>query len=426
MSKQSLEMSCSRTAADASITSVKASVKRLFGSRQSKRPNAFSPFACVHRVDNDNSDHCLQGRQLPLDPLISQIRHRQSPTSCKQQRISDNLLYKQALVRMQLEARKQKRIETDLRQMVGDVGATLFDPLDLDFLHPDAAANDDKLWHPPSTTQEESKQEQYHHEMVPIPEKPSLASMLTVATEAETYYHDSSSDGEEHHHFPVEVQVESLEDLQTCPRILTLRMMQQLHDEGLPDQLQMHKWVRCFAIGRDGDSFITLLDHCSSFTHTLLVIQTTDGHILGGFASEAWKAEDKDKKKRSRTYYGNGQTFLFANHPDKVSSDIDPSAKELTLFKWTGSNDYNQICDVEQKVLAMGGVGDFGLIVQDDFFRGTTGRCGTFDNPPLVPGGTFEIESFEVYGLVPLIQSFSELPSTTTRSSGSLSFRDVL
>ena len=49
----------------------------------------------------------------------------------------------------------------------------------------------------------------------------------------------------------------------------------------------------------------------------------------------------------------------------------------------------------------MGGEGDFGLIVQDKFAIGETGRSMTYRNPPLVSGGHFEIAALEVYGIVP-------------------------
>lgn len=56
----------------------------------------------------------------------------------------------------------------------------------------------------------------------------------------------------------------------------------------------------------------------------------------------------------------------------------------------------------------MGGGGAFGLIVNESFSHGTTGRCSTFGNEPLVPdlGGTFEVMNFEVYGFKSLAESY--------------------
>ncbi len=194
---------------------------------------------------------------------------------------------------------------------------------------------------------------------------------------------------------------ESLED--HCPRILTKDMMQQLHS-CLPESLQMNSWHRCFALGRDGDSFIKLLDSCSAFTYTLLVIRTVEGHVLGGFASQPWQAAS-DRSTKPGAYYGTGQSFLFASCPEEGISGLDAEARTtfsgtpLQIFSWTGSNDYCQICDTHRQMICMGGGGDFGWILRDHLTRGQTGRCRTFGNPPLVPGGSFDVADVEVYGL---------------------------
>jgi TLD len=257
-------------------------------------------------------------------------------------------------------------------------------------------------------------------------------------------------------YYPVELQREDASNLLSCPRILTTSMMQQLHDEGLPESLQMNVWERCFAIGRDGDSFLTLLDYCAPYTQTLVCIRTTRGHVLGGFVSHPWKSPEGHGNRHA--YYGSsGVSFLFCSHPGQVvtttssygnssSTDSIPVAttspgdstctsknkkKELQIYKWTGYNDYCQICNVEEAKLAMGGHGDFGLIVEDNFWHGQTGHCSTYNNPPLIPNnnnsnsnendndnsddlndGFFEVEAFEIYGLVPYIQSFVPTPTS--------------
>jgi TLD len=248
--------------------------------------------------------------------------------------------------------------------------------------------------------------------------------------------------------YPVELQWEDASNLVSCPRILTPAMMQQLHDEGLPESLQMNAWERCFAIGRDGDCFVTLLDYCAPYTQTLICLRTTRGHVLGGFVSHPWRSQEGYGNRHA--YYGSsgGVSFLFCSHPGPTtgccgssssssSSSTIPepdTSKELQIYKWTGSNDYCQICNVDQAKLAMGGHGDFGLIVEDNFWHGQTGHCSTYNNPPLIPAtnsdnennddlnnssssggdGFFEVEAFEIYGLVPYIQSFVPTPTSAS------------
>lgn len=286
--------------------------------------------------------------------------------------------------------------------MVGEVGIALFDPLDLKHLsceipcdiRQDAAT---APLPPPTLTASISEPNLSHSSPIVTIKGATSPASLTCATE-QVCMHFSV----EEEHYPVEIETESASSLRTCPRLLTDSMIQQLHDS-LPDALQMNKWERCFAIGRDGDSFLTFTQFCAPYQYTLIAIKTVSGHLLGGFATESWGG-----KRKKHSYYGTGQSFVFCDHPAVLpgyDADLDPT-KELSLYSWSGDNNYCQICNSGEQKLAMGGVGDFGLIVQENFNRGQTGRCRTYNNPPLTPdpAGLFEIESLEVYGMVPLYQ----------------------
>ena len=202
--------------------------------------------------------------------------------------------------------------------------------------------------------------------------------------------------------------------------------MQQLHDEGLPKTLHMSRWERCFAIGRDGDDFWSFLERTAQFSKTIVVIQTCDGAILGGFATMPWKKANGPQN----AYFGTGQSFLFASHPAndrEDSTEINTSGndgtksrgdnhegdhkddKPLRLFRWTVTNDFCQIADSGR--LGMGGGTDFGFLIQDNFLRGRSGPCKTFGNPALVRGGYFEISALEVYGLRTFGDSLSSFSS---------------
>ena len=296
-----------------------------------------------------------------------------------------------------------------LRDMVGGLAKTLFDPLDLENLSCEIPCEirQDALAAPllppnPTLNLTASMSEPNLRHSSPLAttkSMPSLASLTCASTEQ-----DSMHFSDEEEHYPVEIEPESPSSLRTCPRLLTDSMIQQLHDT-LPDALQMNKWERCFSIGRDGDSFLTFTNFCAPYQYTLIAIKTVSGHLLGGFATESWGG------KRKKQYYGTGHSFVFCDHPAIIpgyDAELDPS-KELHLYSWSGDNNYCQICNSGEQKLAMGGVGDFGLIIQDHFNRGQTGRCRTYNNPPLTPdpAGLFEIESLEVYGMVPLFQSMN-------------------
>ena len=220
--------------------------------------------------------------------------------------------------------------------------------------------------------------------------------------------------------FPVQVELpDDPSEYIEAPPILDASALQEFADRALPRNLRIYKWKRIFSIAKDGDLMFTMLEKCATFKHTLMACRTTHGHILGGFASEKW--EDQDGYDKRHSYFGTGTCFLFSNHPK-----IDPmdTKTQFNFYKWSGVNDYCQICDTSTSRIAMGGGhGDFGLVIEDGFFRGTSGHCATFDNPPLIPGidGSFEIVDFEVYGLLPLLSSSSL--STDQNQSRSAKFK---
>lgn len=294
-----------------------------------------------------------------------------------------------------------------LRELVGDFGLTLFNPLACCTTPRDARI----VWELQDDDEQEGQQLQEGHNIALATPKQLILRDLSCISVASTAVTTPESED-----ILTALQIEEEPDsvLQDCPRILSMEMLQQLHDQGLPESLQMCRWERCFAIGRDGDSFYTLLERCNQYQRTFVVIQTTAGHVLGGYAAMPWKK----RNQISNTYFGTGQSFLFASHPegkaqdnlidctDNTLSSSSSSSSPLILYRWTGSNDFCQICDPEEGRLGMGGGSDFGFLVQDDLQRGRTGPCGTFGNPALTTD-YFEIQALEIYGLRPFGESIS-------------------
>ena len=266
-----------------------------------------------------------------------------------------------------------------LRNMVGDVGLALFSPLDLEAFEP-------------------------------LDKKKSDTADIDIDGQ-----HDQAVE------YPIDMMPERQSVLAYCPRLLTPSMLRQIMNH-LPDAVQTMTWRRLFSLSRDGDSFLTMLNRCHNYSKTIIVIETTDGHILGGYASAPW-----DKQIGTmRSFYGSGQSFLFATHPDDMDdSQAAEGGDKIYVYPWTGNNNYCQVCDVEEGQMAMGGGGSFGLIVQENFSRGSTGRCSTFGNPALIPsctnvGGTFDLVDFEVYGFSSMMDAFAPSLPTETHKRSSL------
>ena len=133
---------------------------------------------------------------------------------------------------------------------------------------------------------------------------------------------------------------------------------------------------------------------------TVLVVKTTAGRLFGGYADTRWEA--RHKNRQADGFYGSAQACLFrfprCGETTTTSSKDD---NEVVIYKWTGANRYIQLCDAYKRAVAFGGGGDdgdFGLCIEDDFRRGTTGHCSTFENEALCEEGYFDVVDLEVWG----------------------------
>jgi len=219
----------------------------------------------------------------------------------------------------------------------------------------------------------------YNSEKTTLEKNDELIFSISIKTEPE----DENDDEEENEDYNLVLRVP---DAVSCPTLLTYDLLSKL-SSSLPRSLQSRTWERSFCIARDGDSIQHMLRLCQPYHQTLLVVQTTKGQVFGAFCTGKWQPF-RTKTQNCNTYYGNGQSFLFA------CDDND----DVEVYRWSGKNHYCQLCQVEQNRIAMGGEGDFGLILEDNFSKGRTGYCATYSNPPLVEDGHFEIAALEIYG----------------------------
>jgi hypothetical protein len=215
---------------------------------------------------------------------------------------------------------------------------------------------------------------------------------------------DESSDSEASSEEEDELIIASDDEIENCPSILSEEQMKFIQKKGLPPTLSLMTWNRMYSLQRDGDCFHTMFKKVSRHQHSMIIIKTADGDILGGYADTPWANQRSGVSRGS--FFGGGRGFLFATNP--LLSEEDERAQRdqigdgdapFLFFRWTGANEYSQICDFDAGTLGMGGGGSFGFFVQDNFTRGSSGACETFSNPPLVKssGGSFDVVDVEVY-----------------------------
>jgi hypothetical protein len=175
--------------------------------------------------------------------------------------------------------------------------------------------------------------------------------------------------------------------------ILNADLMQQIAIHVLPKTVSYQRWKRLYGLERDGDSFGACLRIIDNIAPTLLVVKTTRGDVFGGYADSPWNSQELG----SNRFYGGAQANLFKVIPGGEEAD------KIKVFRWSGANRYIQLCDITRKMLAFGGGGDdgaFGLCVEEDFLKGSTGSCDTFDNEPLCDQENFEIMDLEFWGFM--------------------------
>jgi hypothetical protein len=120
----------------------------------------------------------------------------------------------------------------------------------------------------------------------------------------------------------------------------------------LPPALAGYKWTLVYSLTKHGASLETLVAKCNTTAPTLLVLKDTKGCVFGGYVSEPWR--------RSTSYYGSGQSFVFSFHNSglpKATRQSDVS--KYRAYKWSRENSYFQ--NVTMTYLCMGGGGAFAI-----------------------------------------------------------------
>ena len=257
------------------------------------------------------------------------------------------------LQQIKLEAERSKSPEAKMkrkksRECMGDMGAALFHPLNYDDeQHVDEQCGDDD----------------------------DHGTRLTTASVDELAAADMHN-----------VQVMPTHD--DIPFLLSISSMNMIVNS-LPWTLHSRKWVRLYSCLKDGDSFPAFLYHVRGHTRTLLVLETSKGEVFGGFADAPW---EQGTLAMDGCFFGSGQSFLYSVMEDGT----------VQTHRWTALNDYSQFCRTGSVGMGGGGGhGAFGLLLHDQFTRGSSGPCETFGTKAsLCSQEHFDIVEFQVFGFL--------------------------
>lgn len=122
----------------------------------------------------------------------------------------------------------------------------------------------------------------------------------------------------------------------------------------LPSSYAGYKWILVYSLAKHGASLETLLAKCRTAAPTLLAIKDSKGTVFGGYVSDPWR--------RSTSYFGSGQSFVFSFHNSSLPKARRQSdVSRFRVYKWSRENSYFQ--NVTDTHLCMGGGGAFAIFL---------------------------------------------------------------
>ncbi|KAG8836947.1 oxidation resistance protein 1 [Serendipita sp. 400] len=141
----------------------------------------------------------------------------------------------------------------------------------------------------------------------------------------------------------------------------------------------------------------------------ILVIRDSFDGIFGG-----WIAEGIRMNHTGEGHFGGGDSFLWRskssipNPQDETPADPTP---DISVYRWTGKNEYIALCEPDSISLGGGDDGKTGLFLSASLLEGSSAKCMTFDNDILCSeeelgdprsrhSAKFEVIGLEVWGLV--------------------------
>ncbi|XP_056153697.1 TBC1 domain family member 24 [Lampris incognitus] len=204
----------------------------------------------------------------------------------------------------------------------------------------------------------------------------------------------------------------------------------------IPERFALCQPQLLFTTTNHGCSLNRFYSHCEGYEPTLLLIRTTDGDVCGAFLSTDWEERKRGGNKLS--FFGTGECFVFRlkpemeryewvviRHPELASAIKDPGSEDVSASE-APNMDTNNLLQPERpagdlspflsarhfnlnskntsmfmagnfdSIIVGGGEGN-ALYIDSELNHGRTGRCTTFDNPPLC-AESFQISLLEVWG----------------------------
>jgi len=158
--------------------------------------------------------------------------------------------------------------------------------------------------------------------------------------------------------------------------ILNEKMIVLLNRE-VPNIMKIRPWSLLFSISHDGGSMITFYEMTKKYSGTIILVRDSKNAVFGGYANAEWHID--------KYFYGTGESFIFSYYNTTL----------MDVYRWNGGPEYFMWSD--DSSIALGGGEKLGLYIYEDFTKGKTNKCLSFNNKPLT-SVEFNIDYLEVWG----------------------------
>jgi hypothetical protein len=144
----------------------------------------------------------------------------------------------------------------------------------------------------------------------------------------------------------------------------------------VPPRFRRGRWRLVYQMSRDGASLATLFQKTERTEPIVIALKTCDGEQIGAYVA--------DGVRRSKRYYGRGETFVY-----KFSPVFE------VFWARTGGNQFFVAGSADE--LAIGGGGASAIWIGVGVEHGYSDACSTFGSPALTrePGERFRIADLE-------------------------------
>ena len=155
----------------------------------------------------------------------------------------------------------------------------------------------------------------------------------------------------------------------------------------LPLSLRLCHWNLVYSPAKHGLSVQTFYNRIAdaaegpTFLPTVVVVETADGCVFGGFGPHRWRSSSK--------FFGTDEAFVFT------------ATENFRVYGATRANQQYQFSSERLPIVFGGGEKGSAIGIYDDWLRGSASACSTFGNTRFSPEAEFVVRNLEVWYLIP-------------------------